>query len=128
MSNNNNEMRPATKIDFGRNNDLKKLLKQLEKLTPDAIAAITDVMTNPEADLKLKADMAKTILQLRITTSESICKDQLARSMAQARTMLLSAPKQAPKLIEGEEDEDGPRPKAIFTPNLIQDISKVDAV
>ena len=115
------KMEPASRITFARPNDLKKLLKQLEKLTPDSIEALTQVLQDPAADPKLKVDVAKTLIQTRISVSQSICSDQLARSVAEARLIMAQQPKQL-KQVEDEEDE---RPKALFAPGVILDVNKV---
>ena len=115
------KMEPVSRITFARPNDLKKLLKQLEKLTPDSIEALTQVLQDPTADPKLKVDVAKTLIQTRISVSQSICSDQLARSVAEARLIMAQQPKQL-KQVEDEEEE---RPKALFAPGVILDVNKV---
>lgn len=117
------KMEPAeSRITFARPNDLKKLLKQLEKLTPDSITALTDVLQDPQADPKLKVDVAKTLIQTRISVSESLCKDQLSRSVAEARLIMAQQPK-LPKVVE--EGEDDKKPLAIFDPSCILSVDKV---
>lgn len=119
------KMEPAeSRITFARANDLKKLLKQLEKLTPDSITALTDVLSDPEADPKLKVDVAKTLIQTRISVSEAICKDQLGRSLAEARLYMSQQPKQI-KQVEEEGEE---TPRAIFSPSTILSIEKVTSL
>jgi len=116
------KMEPVTQISFERRNDLTKLLKQLDKLTPDSIAALTDVLKDEKADPKLRVDVAKTLLATRIAVSESISKDQLGRSIAQARLVMAAAPKMNPRDVE-EEDEG--RPIVKFEPSVILSMERV---
>jgi len=115
------KMEPVTQISFERRNDLTKLLKQLDKLTPDTIAALTDVLKDEKADPKLRVDVAKTLLATRIAVSESISKDQLGRSIAQARLVMAASPKLGPRDVEEEDD----KPIIRFEPSVILSMEKV---
>jgi len=115
------KMEPVTQISFERRNDLTKLLKQLDKLTPDSIATLVEVLQDKEADPKLRVDVAKTLLATRIAVSESISKDQLGRSIAQARLVMAAAPKLGPRDVEEEDD----KPIIRFEPSVILSMEKV---
>jgi len=115
------KMEPVTQISFERRNDLQKLLKQLDKLTPDSIATLVEVLQDKEADPKLRVDVAKTLLATRIAVSESISKDQLGRSIAQARLVMAAAPKIGPRDVEEEDD----KPIIRFEPSVILSMERV---
>jgi hypothetical protein len=61
------KMEPAqAKLTLARKNDLAKLLKTMERATPDAIKLLIDAMADDKTDVKLRVDIAKTLLDTRI--------------------------------------------------------------
>ena len=113
------KMEPAQmKLTLAKKNDLVKMLKQMERLTPDAMAVMVEVLNDKEADIKIRVDIAKTLLDTRIKLSESISKDQLTRTLGEHKMRMMENPVQR-QVKTIEDDEDGEAPVARFEPNLI---------
>ena len=112
------KMEPAqTKLTLGRKNDLVRMLKQMEKLTPDAMAVMVEVLNDKEADIKVRVDIAKTLLDTRIKLSESIARDQLTRTLGEHKMRMMENPVQ--RQVKTVEDDDDEQPTAIFSPQHI---------
>lgn len=122
-------MEPAPRLTFARKNDLQKILKALDKVTPEALNTLVEIMQDPKSEAKLKADVAKAILDKRVSVSESIARDQLSRSVAESRLILAEMQQKRnllPKPVNGDDEEDGPEENlgAVFMPEIIQAVNK----
>jgi hypothetical protein len=125
----NEEKLPAKRVapaggtlTLARKNDLVKMLKDVEKAAPDALEVLLRAMQDDKTDAKIRVDIAKTLLDTRIKLSESICRDQLQRTLGEHRMQMDRNPtKMNPKDI-GEDDDDQPQ-RAAFV-NDVLDISK----
>lgn len=102
-------------LTLGRKNDLVKMLKQMEKLTPSAVKVMVAALEDEKTDIKIRVDIAKTLLDTRIKLSESIAKDQLARTLGEHRMRLAENP--VKKIVDVEDDEGSVAP--IFRPDVI---------
>jgi hypothetical protein len=103
------------RITLARKNDLAKLLKTMEKATPDALEVLLAAMKDETVDMKIRVDIAKKIVETRVSLSESISKDQLMRSIGEHRMRMAE---QGPrKITDVEEDDEAPR--ALFVPSAI---------
>lgn len=101
-------------LTLGRKNDLVKMLKQMEKLTPSAVKVMVAALEDENTDVKIRVDIAKTLLDTRIKLSESISRDNLQRTMGEHRMRLAENPV---KKIVDVEDEGTVAP--IFRPDVI---------
>ena len=116
------KMEPAeTKLTLARKNDLTKMLKSLEKVTPEAIKVMTEIIQDPTSDPKVRADMVKTALDMRLKISQEISKDQLTRTLGEHKMRMgekmLAAPKV--KTVSEDDDEEDNTVQARFEPNCI---------
>ena len=102
-------------LTLGRKNDLVKMLKQMEKLTPSAVKVMVAALEDEQTDIKIRVDIAKTLLDTRIKLSESISRDQLQRTMGEHRMRLAENPTK--KIVDVEEDNDMPQVR--FEPSVI---------
>jgi len=114
----------ATSINFDRKNDLIKTLKKIDKSVDKSIEFLEQVMLNPDNELKVRVDCAKTILDKKIQISDSINKDNLARLISQSRLLTAERATQQKQIRDVTEDDDNyHQPK--YCPEIILDASMV---
>ena len=113
------------RLTFARRNDLKKILRQLDKDSAEAIELLSTVMKDTEQDTKIRVQAAQYLIDKRIQVSESVSRDQLARTMAEAK-ILFEERKALPR--EKDVTEDDTPPKVTFNPEVVQDISKLKSL
>lgn len=111
------------RLTFARRNDLKKILRQLDKDSAEAIELLSTVMKDTEQDTKIRVQAAQYLIDKRIQVSESVSRDQLARTMAEAK-ILFEERKALPRAEKDVTGEDEPQ-KVTFNPEVVQDISKL---
>ena len=68
--------------------DQKKLLKSLDKLSKMAYDAAVKILQDPEADVKIKADLIAKVLNLHADTLENKAKSDIAICIANVRAEL----------------------------------------
>jgi hypothetical protein len=105
----------------------KKLIKNLDKLSKMAYNAAIAILQDPEADIKIKADLITKVLTLQSENIDRSAKNNLAASIANVRAEL-----QEKQLVRigmktiTPEEEDG-KPRVTFSPSVIQNIDGEDA-
>ena len=105
----------------------KKLIKSLDKLSKMAYNAAIAILQDPEADIKIKADLITKVLTLQSENIDRSAKNNLAASIANVRAEL-----QEKQLVRigmktiTPEEEDG-KPRVTFSPSVIQNIDGEDA-
>lgn len=131
MTTNNDEgstdvvLEPApTRITFARKNDLQKVMRKLDKSVDKAIEFLEEVMLNPENDSKLRVECAKTILDKKVQISEAISRDQLSRTVGEAKMLMAERATQQKRIKDVEHEDDEPVvPK--YCPDMIVDHSTI---
>jgi hypothetical protein len=105
----------------------KKLIKNLDKLSKMAYNAAIAILQDPEADIKIKADLITKVLTLQSENIDRSAKNNLAASIANVRAELQEKQlvRIGMKTITPEED-DG-KPRVTFSPSVIQNIDGEDA-
>jgi len=79
-------------------------------------------MKDEAVDMKIRVDIAKKIVETRVSLSESISKDQLMRSIGEHRMRMAE---QGPRKVTDVEEDDT-QPRAIFAPAQILKIDSQD--
>lgn len=87
-----------------RKHELADTLKQLDRVTPDAVDLIAEAMNDVKETRKNRVEFAKYLLDVKIRVAETISKDELTRQIAEIKVAGLKTP-----LLQ---DEDNPKPKA----------------
>lgn len=133
MTTNNNEgqevvtLEPAeARITLARKNDLVKVMRKIDKSVDKAVEFLESVMLNEEADLKTRITAAQFIVDKKIQMSESISKDQLARTIGEARMLIAEKAISSKRIkdVQHEDDDEGyATPK--FCPDVIIDHSSI---
>ena len=120
----------STRLTFARPSDLKKVLKRLDEDTIGVIDFLGTIMRNEKVEDKLRLDAAKYLIDKRIQVSEAISRDQLTRTMGEAKIFFMEQQSKAaikgPKDITPSDDEDSQ--EAVFNPEMVLDVSKIKAV
>lgn len=68
-----------------KKHELDKLLKSIEKVSPEAVKLLTDTMNNEKIELKVRIDCAKTIIELNKSLAQQISADEMARLIAEVK-------------------------------------------
>ena len=119
---------PAT-ISFARKNDLIRVSKRCAKAVDKALLFLETVVADDKAEMKQRIDSAKFIVTMTKELSESVSKDQLSRSIAQARlTManLATQQKRIKDVSDSDDDEGYQQPK--YCPDMILDHSSIKSM
>ena len=74
-----------SRITFARKHDLVKASKQADKGVISAINYLAELIGNEDADPKLRYEAAKCLIDSKIKMSAEISKDQLTRTIAEAK-------------------------------------------
>lgn len=83
----------TAKISFLREaHDLDSLVKQLDKKVKGAVEHLASLVTDVEADDKLRFESAKALLDFRVKVGEIVNKDKLQRLIAEVRLNGPAAP------------------------------------
>lgn len=108
--------------------DQKKLLKSLDKLSKMAYDAAVKILQDPEADVKIKADLIAKVLNLHANTLENKAKSDIAICIANVRAELQE--KQMARIgmreVKPSNEDDG-KPRVTFSPSVIQNIDGEEA-
>ena len=108
--------------------DQKKLLKSLDKLSKMAYDAAVKILQDPEADVKIKADLIAKVLNLHADTLENKAKSDIAICIANVRAELQE--KQMARIgmreVKPSNEDDG-KPRVTFSPSVIQNIDGEEA-
>jgi hypothetical protein len=75
-----------------RKHELDDLLKQLDRVTPEAVDLLVDTMNNPKEAVKVRVACADKLLDYKIKVSEAINKDELTRQIAEIKASGLKTP------------------------------------
>jgi hypothetical protein len=111
-----------------KKNALYKLQKGLDKEVGNALKVLGEIMNDPSADTKLRVDAAKTILDKKITVSESISKDTLNRLLFEAKQNQASFGGNKMKNIRNNGDAEDVPAMPQFIPNVVMDLGNVSGV
>ena len=108
--------------------DQKKLLKSLDKLSKMAYDAAVKILQDPEADVKIKADLIAKVLNLHANTLENKTKSDIAICIVNVRAELQE--KQMARIgmreVKPSNEDDG-KPRVTFSPSVIQNIDGEEA-
>ena len=108
--------------------DQKKLLKSLDKLSKMAYDAAVKILQDPEADVKIKADLIAKVLNLHANTLENKAKSDIAICIANVRAELQE--KQMARIgmreVKPSSEDDG-KPRVTFSPSVIQNVDGEEA-
>lgn len=85
--------------------ELAKLLKELAKHSDAAVKYLVDTLQDKDADVKVKVDCAKTLIQLQAQVAKQISEDEMARLIAQVK---LGGKGKSLTLTPGEGGEEKP--------------------
>lgn len=75
-----------------KKHELDDLLKQLNKVTPEAVELLVSTMNNEKVPMKERVKCADKLLGYKITVSEAINKDELNRTIAEIKVNGLRRP------------------------------------
>lgn len=68
-----------------KSGELTKLLKRVDKITPDAVAFLEKTMNDATVDIKTRVACAKEIVGINIDVAKTVNHDQLSRLIAQLK-------------------------------------------
>lgn len=75
-----------------RKHELADLLKQLDKVTPDAVELIAETMNDENQTTKTRLECAKALIDYKVRVTDQINKDDLTRQIAEIRATGLKTP------------------------------------
>ncbi len=79
-----------------KKHELDKLLKQIERASPEAVELIVATMTNNDKEsgisLKTKLECAKLLIEMQLKVASEISKDNLTRQIAEIKAKGLPPP------------------------------------
>jgi len=75
-----------------RKHELDDLMKQLDKITPDAVDLIAETMNNTTTDTKTRLRCAETLIEYKIRVADQIDKSQLTRQIAEVKALGINTP------------------------------------
>ena len=105
----------------------KKLIKNLDKLSKMAYNAAIAILQDPEADIKIKADLITKVLTLQSENIDRSAKNNLAAGIANVRAELQEKQLSRIGMKNVTPDEDDGKPRVTFSPSVIQNIDGEDA-
>lgn len=68
-----------------RKHELADLLKQLDRVTPDAVEFLVETMNDTKVERKVRVACADKLLDFKVKVSEAINKDELTRQIAEIK-------------------------------------------
>lgn len=77
-----------------KKHELADLMKQLDKITPDALSLLADAITDEDNKLTLKErlKLAETVIEMKIRVADIIDKSELTRQVAEIKVSGLKTP------------------------------------
>lgn len=88
-----------------KKHELTDLLKQLDRVTPDAVDFLVEQMNDKNNPVRVRVACADKLIDYKISVSEAINKDELTRQIAEIKT---TGPK-TPLVPEGGGKPSAPR-------------------
>lgn len=68
-----------------KKHELAKLLKEVQKVSPDAVELIKNTMLDAAVDIKLRVQCAETLTNLEVKVANQINSDELAQKIAEIK-------------------------------------------
>jgi hypothetical protein len=75
-----------------KKHELADLMKQLDRITPDAIEELGNALTNDKLPLKDRLRIAEVVIDMKIRVADQISKDELTRQIAEIKATGLKTP------------------------------------